>query len=147
MNEGDLDDVLSIEQENFDDPWPKEAFVRDLENKDSELIVLIKDDKCIGYYDIWYMFENADISNIAVKKEYQGNKYGEYLLKDLLKRCIRRNIEFVHLEVRIDNKVAINLYKKMGFEQVRIRKGYYNGIDAIDMVKGTLGLSEESIGD
>lgn len=147
MSLSDLDEVVKIEEENFSDPWPKEAFVRDLDNKDADVIVLKDINEIIGYYDVWYMFENADISNIVIRKKYQEKKLGEYLLKDLLKRCIRKNVEFLHLEVRVDNAKAINLYKKFGFEEVRIRKGYYAGIDGIDMVKGLLGLSEKSIGD
>ena len=43
----------------------------------------------------------------------------------------------------MDNEKAYNLYSKMGFEKTRIRKGYYNGVDAIEMVKGLIGLNEE----
>ena len=148
LKKEDIDQLVEIEKENFPDPWPKEAFISDLErNEDAEIIVLKDEDKIVGYYDIWYMFDNADLSNIAIKKEYQGKKLGEYILKDCLKRCIRKNVEFLHLEVRVDNTKAINLYKKLGFVDVRIRKGYYNGTDGVDMVKGLLGLSEEDIGD
>ena len=148
MKKEDLDEVVEIEKENFIDPWPKQAFINDLEgNDDAELIVLKDDNKVVGYYDVWYMFENADISNIVICKDYQGQKLGEYLLKDCIKRCIRKNVEFLHLEVRVDNTKARNLYKKLGFIEVRTRVGYYAGVDGIDMVKGLIGLSEEDIGD
>lgn len=147
MSLNDLDEVSLIENECFIDPWPKEAFKRDLENDIAELYVLKDDDKVIGYYDIWFMFENADISSIAVKKEYQGRKLGEYLLRSLIRRCIEKNVDFLHLEVRVDNIKAIKLYKKYGFEELRIRKAYYNGIDGIDMMKGLIGLSEKDFSD
>ena len=143
----DLDEVSSIENECFQDPWPKEAFKRDLDNDIADLYVLKDKDKVIGYYDVWYMFENADISTICIRKDYQGKKLGEYLLKDLIIRCIKKDVEFLHLEVRVDNNKAINLYKKFGFEKLRIRKGYYNGTDGIDMMKGLIGLSEKDFSD
>ena len=93
------------------------------------------------------MFENADIGNICIDLKYQGKGYGEFLLKDLIKNCIKKEVEFLHLEVRIDNYKAYNLYEKMGFIKTRIRKGYYNGTDAIEMVKGLLGLNEEDFSD
>jgi ribosomal-protein-alanine N-acetyltransferase len=44
--------------------------------------------------------------------------------------------EAVYLEVRVSNKEAISLYKKLGFEEVRIVKEYYrDGEDAYVMVK------------
>lgn len=148
MKLDDIDQVIEIEKECFNDPWPREAFIQDIElNKDAEAIVLKDEDKIIGYYHIWYMFDNADLTNVVIRKSYQGRKLGEFLLKDCIKRCIRKNVEFLHLEVRVDNQRAINLYKKLGFIDVRIRKGYYAGVDGIDMVKGLLGLSEEDIGD
>ena len=139
----DLDEVIRMENENFPDPWPRESFLYDKDNEVASFKVLEKDDKVIGYYILYYMFENADIGNICIDTEYQGNGLGEYLFKDLLINCIKNEIEFVHLEVRVDNEKAYNLYSKMGFEKTRIRKGYYNGVDAIEMVKGLIGLNEE----
>ena len=39
----------------------------------------------------------------------------------------------ITLEVKIDNTPAIKLYKKFDFEEVALRKGYYNGVDGILM--------------
>lgn len=147
MNQSDLDEVVRIEKENFKEPWPKESFVYDLDNEVAELITLKDGDKLIGYFDIYYMFENVDIGTIAVDKKYQGLGYGEKLLRNIIKRCIEKEVEFIHLEVRIDNMPAINLYEKLGFERLRIRKGYYNGIDAIDMMKGITGLDAKDFSD
>lgn len=134
----DIDEIVNIEKECFIDHWPKDAFVRELTNDISEFYVLKDEDKVIGYYGLWYMFENADLVNIAVTKRFQGNKYGELLLNDAINRCKDKNVEFLHLEVRVDNDVAINLYKKYDFVEVRKRAGYYNGVDGIDMVKGLI---------
>ena len=143
IEEKDLDKILRMEKENFPDPWPKDSFIYDMNNEVADVKVLESEEEIIGYYVVYYMFENADIGNICIDKEYQGNGLGEYLFKDLLISCIKNEIEFVHLEVRVDNEKAYNLYSKMGFEKTRIRKGYYNGVDAIEMVKGLIGLNEE----
>lgn len=148
MEEFDLEQVVRIENENFPQPWPKDSFLYDLKNDVAELITLKNDDnELIGYYVVYYMFENVDIGTIAVDKVFQGKGYGEKLLRNLIKRCIDKDVEFIHLEVRIDNYPAINLYEKMGFERLRIRKGYYNGVDAIDMMKGITGLNAKDFSD
>ena len=41
----------------------------------------------------------------------------------------------ISLEVKIDNYPAIKLYKKFDFVPKATRKGYYNGIDGILMVR------------
>ena len=133
-----IDEICNIEKECFIDPWPKDAFIREITNEISEFYVLKDEDRVIGYYGLWFMFENADLVNIAVKKEYQGKKYGELLLNDAINKCRDKEVEFLHLEVRVDNNVAIKLYKKYDFIEVRKRVGYYNGVDGIDMVKGLI---------
>ena len=39
----------------------------------------------------------------------------------------------ITLEVNKENIPAIKLYRKLGFKDVAIRKGYYNGVDGILM--------------
>ena len=110
--------------------------------------VLKEDDKVIGYAGMWIMFDSCDLVNIAISKDYQGKGYGEKLLRFMIKRALQLGIEFMHLEVRVSNLKAYELYRKYDFEEVRIRKGYYSdGEDCKDMVKGLLGLSEEDFSD
>ena len=118
IEEKDLDKILRMEKENFPDPWPKDSFIYDMNNEVADVKVLESEEEIIGYYVVYYMFENADIGNICIDLKYQGKGYGEFLLKDLIKNCIKKEVEFLHLEVRIDNYKAYNLYEKMGFQQI-----------------------------
>lgn len=149
MQEKDLDEIILIEKELFTSPRNKEQFLYEInENEFSRSFVLEMNNEIIAYGMMWFLFENADITNIAVKKKYQKQGYGLKMLKHLIKEAINNNCEFVHLEVRINNKEAINLYNKMGFETVRIRKHYYeDGSDAYDMIKAIGGLSEKDFSD
>ena len=144
----DLDEVIKIENEVFSDPWPYKYFKEDLENENSNYYALKDDDKIIGYVGLWFMFENCDLVNIAINKEYQGQGLGEKLLKLVIREAILKECEFMHLEVRTTNTKAYNLYKKLGFIETRTRKDYYGeGQDCLDMVKGLLGLNEEDFSD
>ena len=139
----DLDEVYKIEEENFEDPWPIEIFKQDIDNPVSDMLVLKKDGKVIGYLNVIYTYEDADLCNIALSEEHQGKGYGNLLIEELIQRCKDRKIKNIHLEVNVLNEKAINLYKKYGFKEIRKRKGYYNGVDGIDMMKGV--ESEEDI--
>lgn len=145
----DIKEVAKIEEEEFADPWPARYFSDDLNNNPFSRFFVLKDnEEVIGYVGMWLMFENCDLVNIAIKKAYQGKGLGEKLLKFILSEAIKEKCEFMHLEVRVSNLKAISLYKKYGFEKLRIRQGYYeNGEDAIDMMKGLIGLSEKDFSD
>ena len=144
----EIDDILELNKELSINTWPKSSFEHDMNNGLSLINVLKINDEIIGYYDIWFLFEVADIAFIAVKKGYQHMGYGTLLMKDIIQKCIENNIEFINLEVRKDDANAVGLYKKFGFEEVNIRKDYYGkGKDALCMTKGLVGVNEEDFSD
>lgn len=53
---------------------------------------------------------------ITVLKNYWGNKIGEKLIDYAINYCKSNSIKKIELTVRIDNKRALKLYKKFGFE-------------------------------
>ena len=133
----DVDAIVEIEKETFPEPWPKDNFLKEIDNKElCRLFVEKENDEIISYGSLWLMFENCDIVRIAVKKKYRRLGYGQKMLDRLLKEADDCGCEYAHLEVRCSNEAAINLYKKNSFETMRTRKKYYSdGEDAYDMLK------------
>lgn len=86
----------------------------------------------IAYFDIYDRFE---IVNIYVLKPYRKRKIGSDLIQFLINEGKIKNINNITLEVNKENTPAISLYKKYGFKNVAIRKGYYSGVDGILMEK------------
>ncbi|MNE90586.1 ribosomal-protein-alanine N-acetyltransferase [compost metagenome] len=66
---------------------------------------------------------------------YRGKKLGERLLTELRRKANNRGAKRMTLEVRVTNRIAQNLYEKLGFRSVGVRKGYYtdNNEDALIM--------------
>lgn len=90
------------------------------------------DNKIIGFIIYSTIYENTEIIDIFVSKDYRNKKIGYELLNKVLEENKNNNIT---LEVNVNNSIAINLYKKLNFEVVATRKGYYNGVDAYLMLK------------
>jgi ribosomal-protein-alanine N-acetyltransferase len=78
----------------------------------------------------------GEIHTIGVDPQYQGRGIGRALLCDLLGHADKVNAP-VFLEVRTDNVPAIKLYEAHGFEQIGLRRRYYqpSGADAYTMVR------------
>jgi len=132
----DLDDIMVIEHQSFTLPWSKEAFYRELtENPYAYYIVADIDGTAIGYGGVWIVIDEAHITNIAVLTDYRGQKIGETLLTQLQNLARQHGAKTMTLEVRVSNIVAQNLYRKLGFQNGGIRKGYYtdNNEDALVM--------------
>jgi ribosomal-protein-alanine N-acetyltransferase len=79
----------------------------------------------IGFSGIWVLVDEAHITNIALRQEYQGKGLGELLLIATIDLAMVLKATMMTLEVRASNLVAQNLYSKYGFIQVGVRRGYY----------------------
>ncbi len=92
-------------------------------------------DYLAGFAGIWLLVDEAHITNIAVRSEYQGRGLGEHLLIATYDLSMGHHARIMTLEVRVSNTVAQNLYKKLGFEEKGLRRGYYldNREDALIM--------------
>ena len=93
------------------------------------------DEFIAGFVGIWNMVDDAHIVSIGVRTEYRGLGLGELLLLAAIEQAIDHELRHVTLEVRVSNHVAQNLYKKYGFTERGLRKGYYtdNREDALIM--------------
>ena len=79
----------------------------------------------VGFSGIWLLTDEAHITNIAVRQNYQGKGLGELLLIATIDLAEDLDASTLTLEVRASNQVAQNLYTKYGFTATGIRKGYY----------------------
>ena len=60
----------------------------------------------------------AQLGNIFVHEEYRGQKYGE-ILTTAITRAILAKKEIATLFVRVENKIAQNLYTKLGYKMFK----------------------------
>jgi ribosomal-protein-alanine N-acetyltransferase len=67
----------------------------------------------------------AHILNVCIRDEYRGRGLARKVLVYLLDRARASSMYEAFLEVRPSNKAAARLYQSMGFEQVGVRRGYY----------------------
>ncbi|MCA5012580.1 MULTISPECIES: ribosomal protein S18-alanine N-acetyltransferase [unclassified Enterococcus] len=141
----DIKDLLSIEREVYagEMPWTKTAFLMELQATDPHLYLLIqKEGKTIGFIGCRLFGKDAHITNVAVSTAYQGKGIGSFLIKEIQQFSVLNKCETISLEVRISNKNAQRVYRKLGFTSSTIKPEYYteNKEDALEMV---LSLKEE----
>lgn len=137
MIQTDLDAVNTIEMQAFQDPWSKQDFINELESNPYSCIYVKEiNGEVVAYVDLWIAYENAEIANIAVKKEFLHQGIASELMQYCLQKIQQSKCENFTLEVRVSNMNAIKLYEKFGFQTVSKRKKYYDdGEDAYLMVQ------------
>jgi len=127
MERRHLDGLVVVEEECFNSGYGRSTFEKELENKIATYIVAEQDGRVLGYAGLWNICGSADIMNVGVLKEYRRCGIAKKLLVKLEKHCLDNNIIEINLEVRVSNTPARELYKKLGYNEITVRKGYYDG--------------------
>jgi ribosomal-protein-alanine N-acetyltransferase len=167
LTENQLSAVVEIDQRCLGGLWTKEGYQREIDSPNSDLIIWKREQEIgnrernkeefqlpkieltdiensgyevIGIGCLWAILEEAHITILAIDPDYQGKGLGQALLFQLLVSAWKRKLERATLEVKVSNQPAINLYKKFGFKEAGIRKGYYQdtGEDALILWRGDL---------
>ncbi len=144
----DIPPVLVLEHAAFsDDAWSVGMFWSELAEVASRWYVVAEEfgrdprhpdrdgPRIVGYAGLLAGIDEAEVQTIAVDPAREGVGLGTALLTALLRESARRGCDDVVLEVRADNPRAQDLYRRFGFVQVGLRKGYYKpaNVDALVM--------------
>lgn len=131
MTLADLNQVEEIDQVSFPTPWPKEAFHYEVKENPRSLCWVAERELpgqkpiIVATIVVWLILDEAHIGTIAVRPGYRQQGIAQRLLVRVLLEAMRSGATHALLEVRVSNLAAQNLYKKLGFEVVGFRKGYY----------------------
>lgn len=125
--------IAELEVLCFAVPWSSEMLESELTNPASRYRVLEIDGQIVAYAGMWLVLDEAYITNIAVHPDYRGRGLGEAILRDMIRIARENGAVAMTLEVRVSNAVAQALYRKLGFAQEGLRKGFYadNNEDAL----------------
>lgn len=125
MQELDVTAVAQIEAENFSKPWKEADFLGAVKDEKALYLVAYLDKTPVGYIGMWMVLDEGEITNVSVKKEYQGQKIGRALLEKLEILGRAKGVSAYFLEVRESNRNARRLYESCGFSTISIRKNFY----------------------
>ena len=141
MKRSDMAAIMALEEELFpEDAWSPEMFAAEFAQPPSRRLYLVAEqgNALIGYAGMMFTGgSQADVVTLAVAPARWGEGTGSALLMTLVDEAEKRGYEEVLLEVREDNPRARRLYLRHGFDEVGIRRGYYqpSGVDAVVMRK------------
>ena len=138
---GDLDAIMALETGTFgSDAWSTASMRQELRNANCFYLVAFRPetpDEIEAYAGLLAPngAKEADIQTIAVAEGSRRGGLGRTLLLTLVNEARKRGAAEVFLEVRADNPGAQALYRSLGFEQLAVRKAYYqpDGVDALVM--------------
>ena len=94
-------------------------------NLNSELVYITENGKQVGSAVVVYNdSETAGIFSVSVLDSFKGKGYGKKLVKASITKCKERGFKILELNTEVDNIVANNLYKSLGFIQDSMFEGF-----------------------
>lgn len=138
----DLNEVLEIEVLAFATPWSRNSFLYELLENERAIYLTAKNeyDQIMGYVGMWTVFDEGHITNLATHPQYRRQGVAYKLMNELFAVSKEKGVRYLTLEVRRTNSSAQELYQKMGFVHMGVRRKYYldNNEDALIMWKGPI---------
>ncbi len=138
MRREDLPAVLEIERRAFSQPWSRAFFEKELATPFARLTVAQDESGLrpvlVGYSCRWRVTDEVHLLNVAVHSGRRGSGIGRLLVEAVIGEARGTRARTMFLEVRAGNVAARRLYRRLGFRDLGVRRGYYGpGQDAIVM--------------
>jgi len=142
FEETDLEEIIHINQTCLPENYSSSFFLDIYQKFPKTFLIATADKKVVGYlmFRIEIGFSNSKrfkisrkghLISLAIQAEYRGRGIASNLLSEALRKISEYDISECYLEVRVSNKTAIDLYKRLKFKITRTLHGYYqNGEDA-----------------
>jgi ribosomal-protein-alanine N-acetyltransferase len=122
-----IDSILAIEHASFTNPWTREMYQTELENRGVSFCFLAHDPdgNTVGFCSVWRVLDELHINNLAVLPKYRRAGVATALLERALAEGAASGAARATLEVRRSNDPARLLYERFGFAVAGIRRAYY----------------------
>jgi len=125
----DVTALLSIENEQFPEPWSRRMLLDEVTNTENRRYsVAIEGGRVIGYLGVMFVLDEMHVNTIGVRQVDQGRGVATSLLEEVWPVALGRGVRRATLEVAVTNARAQGLYRRFGFAPVGVRRNYYSKI-------------------
>ena len=112
--------------------WTRKQWENEFKKEGINVFGLLLEDLLIGICVFQVILDEAQINYFVVNQKFRERGFGSCLMRYLIKRCEKLNINKILLEVSQKNITAEKFYSRFDFFTVGIRRNYYkDGSDAL----------------
>ena len=125
MTVHDLDAVVAVEASTYSHPWTRGNFTDSLAAGYLAEVALDDERAVVGYFVAMAGVDELHLLNITMAPAWQGQGHGSVLLAAVQQHAQALGLASLWLEVRQSNQRARDLYQRLGFAEVGLRRAYY----------------------
>ena len=120
-----LDAVMAIETAAYAFPWTRGNFVDSLAAGYAAQVLYGAGGELLGYFVAMSGVDEMHLLNITTAPAHEHQGHARHMLDALEGLCRQRGALRLWLEVRRSNQRAQSIYRRRGFVEVGVRRGYY----------------------
>lgn len=134
ISKKDLDQLVNISLEQFkNESWSNEQYTEADNDNNYVFLGCFDNEKLLSFLVANESTDDVNILMLATSENNKNNGYAKSLI-EYLQSYVKKQSKTLSLEVKENNLSAINLYTKLEFKVVYVRKHYYkDGQNAIIM--------------
>jgi len=121
----DLDTLVTIEASAYPFPWSRGNFADSLNAGYLARKRVDAAGQWLGYFIAMPGVQEVHLLNLTVTPAHQGRGHARAMLDELAREASALGAQRLWLEVRTSNLRAQALYRRYGFRDVGLRRGYY----------------------
>jgi [ribosomal protein S18]-alanine N-acetyltransferase len=110
--------------------WTPARVQHFITGSESSVVVARREQRVAAFAIMHFGDEVAHLNLLAVAPEHRRQGLGSQLLDWLIKTAIEAGVFRINLELRTNNEAAKFFYSRLGFDQLGIVQGYYQGREA-----------------
>ena len=122
---GDVEHLVELERRCFPQPWSHDALLGELVLGSSRTWIALRGERPVGYAIARRASEAAELLRLGVAPEERRRSVATTLVAVVIETFERAGTAELQLEVREDNRAALELYRRLGFRLTGRRRGYY----------------------
>jgi [ribosomal protein S18]-alanine N-acetyltransferase len=110
--------------------WTPARVQHFISGRESSVVVARREHRIAAFAIMHFGDDVAHLNLLAVLPEHRRQGLGSQLMEWLTKTAIEAGVFRINLELRTHNEGARNFYARLGFDQLGIVPGYYQGREA-----------------
>ena len=127
-----LEACLCLDQASLGGLWNRAQWQSELAEQRRPGVGLWQGQQLLAMASGWLVVDELHITVVAVDPQQRRRGLGQQVLKALLLEAGQQGALHATLEVAPANTAAVALYRRLGFRDAGVRRGYYrNGEDAL----------------
>lgn len=119
----DIDAIMAVQADGQITQWTAGHFQEYIQKQQCWLAKI--NNEVVGFIVVSKLFEEAELLNIAVLSSNQRQGIAQQLFTFVRAQLVEKQVQSCFLEVAVSNVKAQALYDKLGFNQVGLRRNYY----------------------